>query len=195
MFYFIGTDDFKKSALISKLVSLWYEKTRNHMGRTTIQKLCYFSESIGVPLSYKFSVYKYGPYSQELFEQIDDMVIYGFLIDKHSESDHQDKISLYSITELAEELLTSYNDFLTTYEERLCLLVEYFKDMTLRELELLSTMHYYYTANNGYYRGVDKEEIKKLTIDRVIKAKKDEFEKNEIDNAYYKIVETAPAFC
>jgi len=195
MFFFINTNDLLKVALIAKLVSKWNERVNEYPCRTTIQKLCYFAKSIGVPLGYKFSVYKYGPYSQDLFKQIDDMVIYGLLTDTCSSDNSKDKVSLYFTTELADELIASYNELLNVYDEKLGSLVNCFKDISIRELELISTIHYYYIANNGFYRGADKEKLRKLTIEKVVSAKKDRFKEVEISDAFFKLEKTPLVFC
>ena len=195
MFFYFTPGELINDAIIIKLVSLWNEKVKIRPERTTIQKLCYFAEAIGVPLGYKFSVYKYGPYSQELFEKIDDMVMYGLLADECSENRQKDSASQYSITESSQEILATYSELLNTYEDNINSLVDCFKDMQLRELELVSTIHYYYTANNGYYRGIEKDYLKKLTIEKVVKAKKDRFKKKEIDNAYFELEKNDFVFC
>jgi len=184
MFFFNDSDDLNKDAIIVKLISEWCEKTASHPGRTLIQKLCYFAEAVGVPLGYKFVVYQYGPYSQDLYDHIDDMIVYGFLCDEHSENDKKSKTSSYSTTALAKELLTSRKDLVSMYDEKLHSLVESLKSMQLHELELFSTIHYYYTANRGYYHAMNDDGLKRLTIDKVAKAKRDRFEQSEIDEAY-----------
>jgi len=194
MYFFIGSDDFKIKTLIIKLVYEWNNKTENLIGRPAIQKLCYFAEAIDVPMGYKFSVYKYGPYSQDLFDHIDDMVVYGLLTDDSKKKNNKESVSSYSITDVAEELLISYKDFVSTYDDKLCYIVDYFKDMSLRDLELFSSIHYYHTANNGYYRGIDKNKLKELTINNIIKAKKDRFKQNEIDSAYFQLEGASLAF-
>jgi len=194
MYFFVGSDDFKIKTLIIKLISEWNEKSEYQIGRPAIQKICYFAEAIDVPLGYKFSVYKYGPYSQDLFDHIDDMVMYGLLTDDGSSTDPKKRVSLYSITDIAEDLLITYKDFVNTYDEKLRYIVDYFKDMSLRDLELFSTIHYYHAANINYYRGIDKDKLKELTISNAITAKKDRFKKNEIDSAYFELEGTSLAF-
>ena len=195
MYFFIGTGDLKKNALTIKLISEWNKKADCHASRITIQKLCYLAEAIGMPLNYKFDVYKYGPYSQDLFEQIDDMISYELLTVDCPDIDDKDNISLYSITEIAEELLESCSNLLMQYDAKVNSLVDRFKDMSIRDLELFSTIHYYHTAYNGYYREIDKDRLKQLTIDKVVSAMKDKFKQNEIDKAYFQMEGTPLVFC
>jgi len=195
MFLFVGSNDFKKSAIILKLVSEWNKKSNYKMSRITIQKMCYFAEAVSVPLGYRFSVFKYGPYSQDLFDQIDDMIMYGLLSEENKDNGNKDNVSLFSTTDLANDLLASYDDFLCLYDDKINFLTNYFKDMSLRDLELFSTIHYYHTATNGYYNGLDKDELRELTINYVINAVKDKFIKKEISNAYFKMEELPFAFC
>jgi hypothetical protein len=188
MFFFFGFDDFKKDAIIIKLISEWNEKSKKPLGRTTIQKLCYFAEAVGVPLGYKFSVYQYGPYSQELYTHIDDLVSSGLVNDKYSVKKQKTEISSYSASEIAIDLLASYRDVLSKAEDKIHFLVEYFKDKTPRELELFSTTHYYYVANKGFYQGLDEDGLRKLTIKKVVEAKKDKFKQREINEAYCSLI-------
>jgi len=188
MYLFINSENSKNFVIIIKLISEWNKKAANKAGRINIQKLCYFAESIGVPLCYKFFVYRHGPYSQELFDHIDDMVNFGLLSDDELNIDQDHNISIYSLTEIANELLVSYESMLAAYSDKLHKVVEYLKNMSVSDLELISTMHYYYTANNGFYKDIDKDKLKELTISKVMKAKKDKYRKNEIDSVYCELV-------
>jgi len=190
MFFFFGFDDFKKDAVIIKLISEWNEKSKKPLGRTTIQKLCYFAEAVGVPLGYKFSVYQYGPYSQELYAHIDDIVSSGLVDDEYSVKKQKTDNSSYIACEKAKDLLALYSEVLSEAEDKIHFLVEYFKDMTPRKLELLSTTHYYYTANKGFYQGLDGDDLRDLTIEKVVEAKKDKFEQREIKAAYCSLIKT-----
>ncbi|MCL2768283.1 MAG: hypothetical protein FWE49_06130 [Synergistaceae bacterium] len=190
MFFFFGFDDFKKDAVIIKLISEWNEKSKKPLGRTTIQKLCYFAEAIGVPLGYKFSVYQYGPYSQELYTHIDDMVSSGLVDDEYSVKKQKTEFSSYLASEKARDLLILYCEVLRETEDKISFLVEYFKDKNPQKLELLSTTHYYYAANKGFYKGLSEDDLRSLTIRKVIEAKKDRFKQHEINEAYNSLIKT-----
>ena len=187
-------DDIYKDAIIIKLISEWNANSKQQVDRTTIQKLCYFAEAVDVPLGYKFSVYKHGPYSQELNEHIDDMVCTDLVTDKNSENELKTTTSSYSASEDAIELLVMYKDELSKTEDKILFLVEYFKDKPLRDLELFSTTHYYYAANKGFFQALDENGIRDRTIKKVVEAKKGEFEHSEVLKAYLALVET-PQFC
>jgi len=182
--FFFSFDDSSRDAIIIKLISEWNNKSKKPLGRTTIQKLCYFAEAVGVPLGYNFTVYQYGPYSQELYAHIDDMVSFDLINDMHSVNEKKTDSSSYSASEAAIYLLTSNEDVLSKTNEMILFLVEYFKNMTPRDLELYSTTHYYYAANKGFYQSLGEDDLRDLTIRNVVAAKKDKFKRHEIFETY-----------
>ena len=191
MFLFFASDDTYKDAIILNLISEWTKKSEIPLGRTIIQKLCYFAEAIDIPLGYRFSVYQYGPYSQELYMHIDDMVINGLINDENMSNKLKAGTSVYSLSESAKHLLEVSSEKLEKIKDSVSFLIDYLKKYSPRDLELMSTTHYYYTANKNYYGELDDAELKALTIRRVIEAKKDKFSQFEIDNAYLLLKSTA----
>lgn len=69
-------------AIVAYIVKKWSGISDVPLGRTIIQKLCYFVKSKGVPLDYDFDMYHYGPYSQNLYFRMDDMIADGVVIDE-----------------------------------------------------------------------------------------------------------------
>lgn len=49
-----------------------------------MQKVCYFLKAKGVPLDYAFEMYHYGPYSQELYFRLEELVADGIIEDMSS---------------------------------------------------------------------------------------------------------------
>ena len=46
------------------------EKAPPNFGRTALMKFCYFLQSLrGVPLSYRFTLYSYGPFDSDVLQQ------------------------------------------------------------------------------------------------------------------------------
>jgi uncharacterized protein YwgA len=48
-----------------------YVGERHYLGRTAIQKLVYFSKTLGVPIPCSFEIYTYGPYSDSITFAVD----------------------------------------------------------------------------------------------------------------------------
>lgn len=190
MDFSFGFNDFRIDAVIVKLVSVWNENSGNKMGRTTLQKLCYFAKAIDVPLGYRFRVHQYGPYSRELYEHIDDMVSYGLLNDEHAINEQKPDTSSYSIGEYAADLLDTYKDEVSKQEDKIIFLINYFKSMPITKLELYSTTHYYYAANKGFYRDINEDELLLKTIEKVLEVKKDKFSRDEVHDAYCTLLKT-----
>jgi uncharacterized protein YwgA len=51
-------------ALLAYLIKSFNEAGDRTLGRTILQKLCYFAKASGVPLPFRFEIYHYGPFSQ-----------------------------------------------------------------------------------------------------------------------------------
>jgi|GEM_PF-4107077 len=58
-------------AVIAYTAKQWYN-TPDHinLGRTILQKICYFIKSKGVPIDFEFDIYHYGPYSQVVIQRV-----------------------------------------------------------------------------------------------------------------------------
>ena len=65
----------KRFAFVRRIVS-----QRNNIGKTKIQKICYFlQEAVGVELMYPFRMHYYGPYSDELDRTLSLASSVGFI--------------------------------------------------------------------------------------------------------------------
>src|SRR5437762_8697011 len=62
-------------AVVAYLVKRYNELAQGTLGRTILQKLCYFAKANGVPLRFRFEIYHYGPFSQEIFEVTEDLLV------------------------------------------------------------------------------------------------------------------------
>jgi len=176
------------SAVILKLIEEWTAHSKYPLGRTIIQKLCYFAQAIDIPLGYRFSVYQYGPYSQELYNHIDDMVMSGLIKDENISTVDGSKTgtSSYALGE-PDYYLPKCQILESETKDKIKQMVSFFKENSPNELELLSTTHYYYIANKNYYKEIDDGTLKSFTLKSVVNAKKDKFSISEIDMAYLSI--------
>lgn len=87
---------------------LLYSNNRPVNGRTRMQKLVFLTEKKLDLDEYNFIPYNYGPFSKELYEDIDDLITENYIEETHEEIDGN-VIFTYKLTpngrELAEKLL------------------------------------------------------------------------------------------
>jgi uncharacterized protein YwgA len=173
-------------AIVAYIVKRWNECSGVPLGRTIIQKLCYFVKSKGVPLDYDFDMYHYGPYSQDLYYRMDDMTADRVVIDGKAHSyanigNVKAGSSKYVPGDNVEELLNIYNKDLNNYRETIDSVIEVFSEFDHTSLELLSTIHYFQTTLSSYYnKPAEKDEV----IMKVKNAKGDKFKDDLISRAY-----------
>lgn len=155
------------------------------IGRTALQKILYFLQAKGVPVGYKFDIQHYGPYSQDLYFRMDDLVADEFVLDV-SEQRHR---SEYQKGPKAEDLLKENEASLLTYQRDVSDVLTLFKGIPSEKMGLLATVHYIQSSHASFYNIPPDEE---LVICKVAKIKK-RFSSDEIQEAY-EILERAGVF-
>jgi|GEM_PF-423896 len=173
-------------AIVAYIVKKWSELSKVPLGRTIIQKICYFIKSIGVPLDYDFDMYHYGPYSQDLYYRIDDMVADKVVTDKKTcntanISNLKTNSSKYILGDNADELLELYYKDVNKHTATIDSVIKVFSGFSPTQLELLSTIHYFHVTLSSFY---NKPANKGEVIIKVKEAKGDKFEDNLISRAY-----------
>src|SRR5713101_10126389 len=78
MFYADGATE----ALLAYLRKSYKDVSGRTLGRTILQKLCYFAKASGVPLPFRFEIYHYGPFSQEIFDRTEELLLNGVIEDR-----------------------------------------------------------------------------------------------------------------
>ena len=109
-------------------------------GETHIQKATYFlQELLKVPMDFKFILYKHGPFSFDLRNELTEMRADGIL-------ELEIKIPNYgsslTITKQGKEIQGFYNNIITEYEKELGFIVEKLGSKNVIELEKLATALY-----------------------------------------------------
>jgi len=172
----IGFEHYLEDALVAYIVRQW-KSQKIKIGRTVVQKICYFLKAQGVPVMYDFEMHHYGPYSQELYYRMDELVADNIL---HDASETK-KWSYYLPGEKADEIIITYDDDVKPFKDKIDKLLGVFGRFGPTELELLATIHYFYITHKKYFR---KSPSKNLVIEKVIMVKKDKFTQEIIDKAY-----------
>lgn len=171
-------------AIVAYIVKKWNEISDIPLGRTIIQKLCYFVKSKGVSLDYDFDMYHYGPYSQNLYFRMDDMIADHVVIDENAINSNvkiRRSSSKYLPGANVDKLLNMYNEDLSKITATIDNVVNVFHKFGHTDLELLSTIHYFQTTLSDFYnKPADEKEV----IMKVQKAKGNKFNDELISKAY-----------
>ncbi len=146
-----------------------------YLGRTALQKILYFVKYSGVEVGYRFQIHYYGPFSEDLYEDVDrlcaDYVIKD-IVPEH-------RYSNYVLDRNAEKLLEKHclneKDIKLIHE-----IVEALHPFTPKELELYSTLDYICRD-----LGSSIEEAAVLSRFKEIKSTK--FEEETVKNAFSKM--------
>lgn len=168
-----------EDAIIGFIIKKWKEiSPANKIGRTIVQKVAYFLKAKGIPLTYDFEIHHYGPYSQELYSRIDDLVADNIIIDRSSSANK----SLYEPGFLMDRLLESYHEQLEPYQNDITTVIKIFNKLpSAAAMELLATIHYLHNSYKAYYK---KDPEKEMIVTRVKMIKREKFSNEEIKNAY-----------
>jgi uncharacterized protein len=139
------------------------------VGRKKLQKMIYIAKRLSFPYHEKFAFHFYGPYSEELTLQVEELVNMGFL-DEVKEKKGGYFQYRYQLTKNGEEFLGLFSQNLPP-ELDVCL-----TDMngkSSRFLELVSTVL--------YFDSLPKEDV----YEKIQQVKsKQRYTKNEIDEAF-----------
>lgn len=138
-------------------------------GKKAFQKLVYFAQVLGIPLEKAFSMHYYGPYSQEVADEMNELISQGYL------NNIPGSYSYFLSTSTGDKPIVP-EDYSAQFKE----LIKKFGSMSPRGLEIYATAHfidYKFKNVNGIF---DKQQI----IDEIKKAKYPKFSVQEILQAY-----------
>jgi len=129
----------EKVALLIALIKKLHVKD-SWCGETHIQKTVYFlQELLGVPMEFKFIMYKHGPFSFDLRSDLTEMQANRLL-------ELEAKTPLYGssliVTNWGESTQRSYNNIINDYEEKLTFIADKLGNKNVIELERLATAFY-----------------------------------------------------
>lgn len=166
-----------RHAVVAYLVREYATHGQKELGRTILQKLCYFAKVSGVPLPFRFEICHYGPFSQEIFEVTGNLVVDDVISD-----DSQDLVrSKYSPSHNCDALLRDFKKEVKKYKRRLDNVVETFAALDPSQMELVSTIHYIHNSYRQWHR---ERPAKKEVVDTVHEIKKPKFRREFVGNVY-----------
>ena len=150
------------------------KKEGERAGKIQLQKIIYFLEYLDVKIPYSFVISRYGPFSAELSEKINQMENRQWIIRKdRSGTDYE--------LNLEEEELENYErqDF-NEVSEKIKEVIDIFPSLSFRNLELYATVHYCFDSLKLFYDNVEND----ILVEEVKKYKDDKFREEDILDAY-----------
>jgi len=143
------------------------------VGKTRMQKIIYFLQyAFGVPLDYVYTMYYFGPFSEELNNDLLDMKLQDYLDIKPSPDGYG-----YHVRP-GNEVIASVDDAIKPYAGRLDECVDKFGDFPALYLELLGTL---------YFVKHSEDELTKEEIIKKVKKLKTKFDTSVIEEYYEKL--------
>ncbi len=171
-------------ALLAATVQAAAKKPQHvgYLGRTALQKILYFLQTAGVPMSYRFDIYHYGPYCDRISRDVEWLLADGVLKDT---SQKQEKYSNYRPDTAASDLVQLHAEAIKLHLETIEKVVHALLPLQPDHLELLATLDYLYRLlKAGGGRGPWKDQV----IERFLQVKKDKFPRSKVVEAYDSMV-------
>ncbi|TEB04307.1 hypothetical protein Psch_04033 [Pelotomaculum schinkii] len=148
-------------------------------GKKAFQKFVYLAKAHGISINHAYKMHYYGPYSETLAEEFDD-IYREDVVDLKKQNDY-----IYVKGSKTKEALTQGQEEIKDHQAPLELLLQRFGHMTPRELEIYSTTHFVWRIQLIFKRPTDRNTI----IEETKKAKFPKFNIHEIERAYDDLVE------
>ncbi len=168
-----------KILVLETIRSFKDEFSEKPLGRTALQKFCYFEKKLGVPFQEFFHMHFYGPYSERLAEKISGLEIDGFIQDNSSGPGR----SVFELTDLGKEFLIQHSEKLDSKHEKIIEAVtKAFGRLNTNQLELLSSVYFIWARKKQENKTADP--VRDAVVQEVGKIKRDKFSKEEISETY-----------
>jgi uncharacterized protein YwgA len=164
-------------ALLAYLIKTYTEVSRRTLGRTILQKLCYFAKASGVPLPFRFEIYHYGPFSQEIFDSTERLLFDNVIRDTSNDPAQSNYVPSTNVG----QLLDRFSKEVEPYEANLRRVAVMFSQLSPLQMELLSTIHYMYSSRREWFnKAPDKNDV----VASVLEVKGGKFDKETVEGVY-----------
>jgi uncharacterized protein len=164
-------------ALLSFLIKSYTEVSNRTLGRTILQKLCYFAKASGVPLPFRFEIYHYGPFSQEIFYRTEDLLLDGVIEDRSSTPGQSNFVPGPNL----DSFLNRFGDAILQHELNLRRVATMFSRLDPSQMELVSTIHYIHSSHCEWFKEAPRKEV---VVASVLQVKGDKFASQVVERAY-----------
>lgn len=165
-----------EQAVLAEVVKRSHE-LKHPLGRTALQKIPYFLKRNGVPLSYSFDLYHYGPFCQEILWDAEMLASMGVIVDKGGYNGG----SSYEVGESFEARVAEHRDFLNEHAANITAVVNLLSGLDASTLEVAATLDYFYryvSASNApsprkqavlerFYEAKPKYKAKQKDVERL----------------------------
>lgn len=165
-------------ALLATLVQEFQTNLTTYLGRTAIQKLTYFAKVLGVPFTYRFRIYYYGPYSEDLAYDADSLLVSGVLTDTSADSN---RYSSFKLGRRADQVLDKYRKPVEQQRPVISRVVKTLGKLEPNDLELLSTLHF---VDKSLKAGGNQNPSRADVIQAFKRVKGDKFSTDDVTSAY-----------
>ena len=157
--------------------------SNRQIGRTAVQKLLYFLNVMGVPMSYDFDIHHYGPFCADIMHDVDWLLLDGVIQDQSSEPE---RCSDYTPGGQWTELKSEFADKLSKHQATIDEVCGALSDLSPGTLELIATLDFCYR----WVRAKGDDHFRKEDVVQKFKAiKEDKFSDDDIDQWYNVLVE------
>ena len=179
---FSKTRDQALLAFVIKEASERAQSSGTFVGRTALQKMLYFLNIQGVKMAYRFSIYYYGPFSENILRDVDWLMADGVLEDKSSDPN---RYSNYSPGPAIDELISMHEESIESDRQTIQTVVSALIKLKPDQLELMATLDYIYRQQHASgAAGPFKERV----ISRFREVKREKFPQSEIETVYHMMV-------
>jgi hypothetical protein len=162
---------------VAYLVKRYHEVGKKNLGRTILQKLCYFGKANGVPLPFRFEMYHYGPFCQEIFDVTDNLLVDDVIQDQTRTQGW----STYVPGPNCDVLLGLAEEELERHRVRLDEVVQTFSSLDPPRMELVSTIHYVHSSYREWHKG---RPLKEQVVQAVLEIKQGKFAEDSVGRVY-----------
>lgn len=154
-----------------------------YLGRTAIQKLMYFLNVAGVPMQFRFRIYHYGPFCDEVASALDWLQADEIVEDRSPEP----RYSNFATGANWPEVKARFQKELAEYEETIRSITSALGAMEPRTLELIATLDFSFRwvrarGGSGPWR--------EKTIVKFKQIKGERFEDDEISDWHQRLVKS-----
>lgn len=164
-------------ALVASLIKNYKDVSGRTLGRIILQKLCYFAKASGVPLPFRFEIYHYGPFSQEIFDVAEHLLLDGVIEDRSSDPAQSNYIPGPNF----ERYLGRFGDAIDQHETKLKRVAVMFSLLDPSQMELVSTIHYLHSSHREWFKETPR---KQRVVASVLEVKGNKFSRDAVEKAY-----------
>lgn len=169
--------DEASDALLAYLIKSYTEKSNEILGRTILQKLCYFAKASGVPFPFRFEIYHYGPFSQEIFNSTENLLLDGVIEDHSSDRGKSNFVPGPNF----DAFLDRSTETVRQYDGKLQRVATMFSHLDPSQMELVSTIHYIHSSYSEWFK---KAPPKESVVGSVFELKGHKFIRQAVEKAY-----------